>query len=123
MLVFASADLMTYVLRLYVNNHTPALTDTAADYTEPAGTWYVPITLVAWGTPFVNPSNQGEIDEVIRTFTVGGTPAAEQVYGYFVTDGGGNLVWSELNPAGPQAMDTAGQTYSVLPIMRQGDLC
>lgn len=122
MLSFALSDLNTYILRLYVNNHTPSVGDVTGDYTEPSGTWYAPITMGSWGTPFINPSDQGEVDEIIRIWTVAGTPSAEQVYGYFVTDGSGNLLWAETNPAGPQLMDTVGQTYSVLPIMREGEL-
>lgn len=122
MLSFALSDLNTYVLRLYTNNHTPSVGDNAGDYTEPSGSWYAPITMASWGTPYVNPSDQGQVDEIIRIWTVSGTPSMESIYGYFVTDGSGNLLWAELNPAGPQAMDTLGQTYSVLPSMREGEL-
>lgn len=122
MLSFALTDLNAFVLRLYVNNRTPSVGDTSADYTEPAGTWYAPITMSSWGTPYINPSDQGQVDEIIRIWTAAATVVSESIYGYFVTDGSGNLLWAELNPAGPQAMDTIGQTYSVLPSMREGEL-
>lgn len=117
------ANLDTYFLNIYVNNHTPVVTDVTADYTPPAGAWYSPIALTMWGAAFVNGSNQGEIDEIIRTWTVGAGAVVESVYGYYVTDGGGLLVWAELNPAGPQPMSVVGQTYSVLARLLEGDLC
>lgn len=122
MLSYALSNLNTFVLRLYVNNHTPSVGDVTGDYTEPSGSWYSPITMNTWGTPYINPSDQGQVDEIIRIWTVAGSPVSEQVYGYFVTDGSGNLLWAELNPAGPQPMNLVGQTYSVLPIMRAGEL-
>lgn len=123
MLTFALSDLNTYYLRLFVNNHTPTPLDSAADYTEPSGSWYAPILMNAWGTAFVNPSNQGEIDEIIRIWTAGGTVVSESIYGYWWTDGSGNFLLAELNAAGPQSMGTAGLTYSVLPRLMEGDLC
>jgi len=122
-LAFLQSTLDTYTLHLFVNNYTPLVTSVTANFTEPSGSWYSPIALVSWGTAFVNGSNQGEIDEVIRQWTAGGTVVSESVYGYFVTDSGGLLVWAELNPAGPQPMSMAGQTYSVLARLVEGDLC
>ncbi len=65
-LAFLQSTLDTYTLHLFVNNYTPLVTSVTANFTEPSGSWYSPIALVSWGTAFVNGSNQGEIDEVIR---------------------------------------------------------
>lgn len=96
-----SGALNTYYLCAFTNSHVPVPTDSVGDYSEPAGSWYSRILLNAWGSPYVNASNQGEIDETIRTWTVSGSIVSESIYGYFIVDGSGNLVWAELNPAGP----------------------
>lgn len=113
----------TFYLKLYVNNHTPIVTDTAAAFTEPSGSWYTAVLLSSWGAAFVNGSNQGETDEVVHTYTASGTVVSEDVYGYFVTDGSGNLAWAEINVLGPQPMSAPGLSFSVRPRLMVGELC
>lgn len=102
-------------LRLFQNNHTPDGADVAGDYTEATFSGYAAVALNNWGNAFQNGSDQGEIDETVRIFTCTGPSPSNAIYGYYVTDGSGNLVWAERNPAGPVTINTAGQTYSVLP--------
>ena len=115
--------LLTFYLRLFVNDVVPVVGFTSANYVEPAGSWYRPILLIAWGSPFQNAALQAEIDEVIRTFTAAGSVVAESVYGYFVTDPTGLLCWAERGPAAPYPMDAAGKSVSVLPRLMDGLLC
>lgn len=114
---------MLFTLRLFVNNIVPAVGQLAADYLQPAGSWYSPILLNAWGVPFVNPANQAEIDEIVRTWTASGTVVSESVYGYYVVNPGGILVWSELAPSGPIPMNTPGNVVSLTPRLYAGALC
>jgi hypothetical protein len=111
------ATLNTYVLRLYQNNHTPAITDTAANYTEATFTGYAAINLVSWGNAFLNGSSISEMDEIARTFTQTGVGVTNNIYGYYVTDGAGVLIWAELNPNGVFNMNNTGLTYTVQPIL------
>ena len=117
-----AAALGTYYLCAFVNSHVPATTDVIGDYIEPSGSWYARISLNAWGAAYVNAANQGEIDETFRTWTASGSLVSESIYGYFVVDGSGNLVWAEVDPSGPQPMSVLGQTFTVQPTMREGAL-
>jgi len=114
-------QLLTYLngltLRLFQNNINLAITDTAGTYTEATFTGYSAIALGAWGTAFLNASSLAETDEVVRTFSQTGTAVTNTIYGYYITDSGGNLIYAEKNPNGSFAMNTAGLTYSVQPIL------
>ena len=107
------AFLNTCVLRLYKNNHTPAPTDTAASYTQADFTGYAAINLVAWGDAYLNAGFVGQIDEINRTFTQTAVTTTCLVYGYYITDGFGNLIYAESNPMGAFNMNAAGLVYIV----------
>lgn len=102
-------------LRLYKNDKVPLDTDDAGDYTEADFTGYDPIPLDSWGNAYLNAGNIAEINEIVRTFEQTGTAVTCLVYGYYVTDVDGDLVWAERNPAGSVNMNATGLTYSVLP--------
>ena len=113
----------TYVLRLFVNNHTATETDTVTNFTEATFPGYAAKNLTSWGSAFLNSNTQGETDETVRVFTQTSVPGSPQtVYGYYITDGSGNLIWAENNPAGGQLLNAAPQTYTVLPRFMDDDL-
>jgi len=106
-------------MRLFKNNLTPTGANVLSDFVEADFTGYptgtgVPLTGV-FGTPYLNGSNQGETDGSLVTFTQTGTGTTCDVYGYYVLDGSGNLLFSERNAAAPIAMNAAGLSYTVLP--------
>jgi len=105
----------TCVLRLYSNNHTPTDADVVGDYTECTFPGYAPINMNVWTSAVLNADDKAEIEEPIQTFTAGAIVTPQDVYGIYVTDAGGDLVYAELNPAGVVVMSVAGQTYSYLP--------
>ena len=102
-----------YVLRLFQNNHTPAEGDDNTDYVEADFDGYSAIAIGSWTPPYLNGSGKAEIDEINRTFTQTGTGITNDVYGYYVTDPAGNVVWAERDPSAPVAMNAAGRTYTV----------
>jgi hypothetical protein len=117
------APFNTFTLRLFVNNHTPASPDTASNYTEASFPGYAAIAVNAWGNAAFNASSQGQTTETVRTFTQTSVPGSPQtVYGYYITDAGGNLQWAEANPFGGQLMNAAPQTYQVLPLFVDDNL-
>ena len=84
-------------LKLYTNNYTPLDSSTAGNFTEATGGGYAAKTLAngSW-----TQSNVGGIEQVlyalqsfIFTGALTGNPA---IYGYFVVDADGVLVWAEL---------------------------
>lgn len=111
----SKTDRNTWNLHLYINNHTPTDGDDVTDYTEATFGGYASIPLASWGAAFLNAANIAESDEILRTFTCTGAPLTNTVYGYYVTDSGGNLVGAELNPAGGTPITAAGQVYPVWP--------
>lgn len=111
--------LNTLFLHLYQNNHTPAAGDTFDDYTVCTFQGYFSQQLGNWGVPFLNAQGKGETDEVVHTFTATDGSIANYVFGYLVTDSNDNLIFAELNPAGPFLIDAAGKSFSVQPRMTE----
>lgn len=107
------AFLNTCTLRLFQNNHVPDPTDTVASYTEATFTGYAAIATVNWGNAFLNGANIAEIDEINRTFTQTASTVSNTIFGYYITDGPGNLIFAESNPLGGFAMNAAGLIYIV----------
>lgn len=101
-------------LRLYQNNRTPAETDVASDYTEATFPGYAAQALNDFGTPFLNGANKAQMQSGLHTFTSTGSSPSNTIYGYYVTDSGGNLVGAELRAAGPVTINASGQQYNVI---------
>jgi len=104
-------------LHLYSNNHTPLAGDTVADYDECTFDGYAAIPLVGWTAPAILLSGKAGTDLGPQTFTAGGSVTPEDVYGIYVTDSLGVLVYAELNPAGLVVMSVPGQEYSYTPVV------
>jgi len=82
--------------RLYTNSATPADTDTAGTYNEAAGGGYAVITLTtgAWSIASANDPSDATAAQQTWTFT-GSLTGSATIYGYFVTDGDGTLIFAE----------------------------
>lgn len=52
------------------------------------------------------------------TWTCDGS-SGDNVYGYYVVDGEGNLAWAERRPGGPVGIGSTDQTYHVDPVYRR----
>jgi hypothetical protein len=103
------------VLRLFQNNHTPAETDVAADYTEANFTGYSAATLTgaSWT---VTPGAPSEASFAQQTFTSSAAQAAQSIYGYFLTQAtSGRLQWAERFPSGPYPIANDGDSIGVTP--------
>lgn len=87
----------TLTIRLFSNNHTPAATDTSADYTEVAGGGYAAIPLVSasWTTVAGNPSSTTYATYQQFDFT-GPTTSPGTVFGYYITRASGEVVYAQL---------------------------
>lgn len=79
-------------LRLFSNNKTPGETDTVGSYTEVAGGGYAgkALAYASWTV------SEGVAAYPAQTFTfTGATTAPGTIYGYYVTDASGDLLWAE----------------------------
>lgn len=83
-------------LKLFATNVTPADTDTAGTYTEANGGGYSSKTLTngSWTVSTGNDPSDAVYAEQTFTFT-GPLTTNTTIYGYFVVDADGTLVWAE----------------------------
>lgn len=107
--------LMGCDLRCYSNNHTPTDADDVTDYTECTFPGYADVPLNSWTSPTINVDGKAEISMTEQLFTAGSIVTPENIYGIYVTDAGGDLVYAERDPGGPVSMAVAGQQYGYLP--------
>jgi hypothetical protein len=102
------------LLHLYTNDKVPADGDTLASYTEASFGGYAPAPVSGWTQP-AQQAGAARMQASPVTFTVAGPPGA-LIYGYFVTDPGGNLLWAERDPQAPVNMQTVGNSYTITPV-------
>lgn len=103
------------VLRLYVNNITPADSDTAATYTEASFTGYGSVTLTgaSWNAPAAGSVSFGSQ----QTITASGV-STQDVYGYFITQvTSGILMWSERDASAPFEVRLSGDAIRLTPAL------
>lgn len=106
---------LTCQLGLFNSNITPSRTDVATTYTAHEATFggYSRATLNSWGAITVV-LHVAAMQEIVRTFTRTGG-ATETIYGYFVLDNLGALMWAEAFPGGGIVMSGVGQMIAILP--------
>lgn len=82
-------------LRLFQNNHVPAVGDTNANYTEATFSGYAAVALGTWNAAYLNGSNKGETDADVASFAHNGGGVSNTIYGAYVTDNVGNVIYAE----------------------------
>lgn len=105
-------------LKLFVNDITPADTDTAATYIEANGGGYAAKTLAAtnWTVSTVAGIVQAEYAQQQFVFT-GPLTTNLTIYGAYIVDADGVLVSAERAPAG-YSPEVSGEIYSVKPVFQ-----
>ncbi len=83
-------------LKLFATNVTPADTNVAGDFTEATGGGYSAKTLTngSWTVSSANDPSDAVYAEQTFTFT-GALTTNGTIYGYFVVDADGTLIWAE----------------------------
>lgn len=104
----------TLTLKLFSNDITPSDTDVAASYTEVSGGGYASKSLTSanWTVTQGDPSDATYNSVQTWTFSaaIGGSGI---VYGYFIVDASGNLIWSERFSS--SITPTVGSLVNVTP--------
>jgi hypothetical protein len=80
-------------LRLFVNDHTPTDASTAASFTEASGSGYAAKTLTSGSWTVGAGGDPTQATYALQTFTF--TGAIGPVFGYYVTNSAGKVVWAE----------------------------
>lgn len=101
-------------LKLYKSNTTPGEADTAATYTEADFTGYSAASLTgsSWTVTTGAPSYASYAQQ---TFTSSATQSAQSIYGYFVVNAAGTLMWAEKFTDGPYSISNNGDAVKVTP--------
>lgn len=112
-------ELDNATLHLFKSNHANNQADTAATYNAIECTFggYAAITLNSWSAAATNAGNKAETSETIRTFTATGAGLPESIYGVYILDSGGDLVFAELLDSGAFTLNAAGQVFNYLPVV------
>ena len=102
-------------LGLYKNDWTPAQGDDIGDVTACDFSGYTGLEPLA---NFSAPVQDGtrwktEADPIVQSHNGGGT--SNLVYGYYVVNGSGVLMYAERDPSGPRLMAGSGDVYTVIP--------
>lgn len=106
---------LLYRIHLYKNNHVPAFTDTILDFTEADFSGYGSSILLAWGAAVINSGVQALIATPPVSWTRSSGPTSNTVYGVYVTNVAGDLMYAERFPA-PISMTSNGDTISYEPL-------
>lgn len=78
---------------LFINDVNPTQDFVTADFDEPTWTGYARKD-ITWQTPYANAAQQAEIIATSLTF-LSGSDADTNVYGFFVVDSGGVLIYGD----------------------------
>lgn len=105
-------QLTSWFAHLYSNNHTPAPADTLANYTEVTTAGYGLVSLPASGWTFSAVGGVCTCTQPPVSFIM---TAASTIFGYYVDDGLGNLLFAELIPGGPITLPGGGGTVTYTP--------
>jgi hypothetical protein len=112
--------LPSLLIGLYANDWTPEKTSTIS---EVVPAWFSGNTVLhnlpGWGTPYLD-GDIGVTDATERQWSHDGGPISSWVFGYYVVDTGGALVWAERTLEFGMVMYRAGQEYRVTPRFAQG---
>lgn len=104
----------TPVLHLYVNSvDLTGETFTAASFTEASAGGYYPANLT--GANWTVATVAGTTTAVYNTSITFSFSAGQSVYGYYVTDSSGNILWAEQFPGAPFNLPVGGGEISVRP--------
>lgn len=100
--------------KLFKNDVTPTVATILANLTVADFSGYANATL-AWGTPFINGSDKGEIDATQLTWTHNGGGTSNTIYGFYVVNAAETiLIYAERFPA-PILMGTSGAEIKYTP--------
>lgn len=102
---------------LFLADRDPGDADTVADYQamEASFPGYARQNLVSWTPALLIVDEFARTEADFVTWVRGMGAGSQTIFGYFVVDPGGGLLWAENRPFAPMVMDTVGQTLTFMP--------
>lgn len=117
LLMLRNGIFLRYYVRLFQNDHQPDRAETVGSYTEAVFSGYPgPQQIMHWSPPALS-VNRGIVTAAPIPYAQSGGPLGCYVFGYYVTDGAGNLIWAERVPGLPVPMFHSGDVFSVVPTL------
>jgi hypothetical protein len=106
----------TLLLKLFSNNLTPSYNTTLSDIIEVTTTGYVPATVTNsnWTVSTPSATTYAQAGYAEQAFTFSAAAFQTYVYGYYVTDTLGNLLWLERFTNAPFTVPTAGGNVGII---------
>lgn len=101
-------------LGLYRNDVTPDRATVLADLTEADWASYGRLAMGGW-TPATVVAHLGLIVQNPQVFVYDGTGGTMDIYGYFVVDNSGHLLWVQRDPSAPTTLSLSSPFYAVAP--------
>lgn len=109
-------------MHLYKTNVTPTTASVVGNFTECDFAGYAAQDIITWGAASVT-SHVAKITAAANTFTRSSTGAAQNIYGYFITNAAGSLLyWAELDPSAPRTVTNIGDSVTVTAVMQDQTL-
>jgi len=117
-MLYANAGSENLTLKLFKNNVTPAVTDTASTYTEATFTGYSAVTVTSSqsGSTWTVPSNSvGTVTSSYQTNATFSSSSSQSVYGYFVVGASSGKCYCSEAFSGGVLNLTNGSTVTITP--------
>lgn len=112
----AALNAGTAKLRLFKNNHTPDEADDISDYTEADFSGYAAATIGAWNAATYAGGLANVEATTAQTFTNSTGAVGNDVYGYYVTDSAGTvLYYAQRANSPPLSLQLAGEAVTITP--------
>ena len=115
----ADVDELNGTLHLYKNNYTPLTTSVAGDFTECDFSGYAAYDFAAggqnWPAAGLDGANNAQSVHADVVFEHSGGATANDIYGYYMLDGGGAFICAERYAGAPFTIAGVGQKFTVSP--------
>lgn len=99
---------------LFVNNITPDRTTIFSDLTEAVWTSYTRFNVDDWA-PAAVAAHLGLLVASPKIWTFDGSVSDPSIYGYFVQDNAGHLLWCQRDPSAPVVLSLLSPFYALAP--------
>lgn len=108
-------DADTWNVDLFKNDYTPDLTSELSDFTVADYPGYSDLEAANFAFDSYDSQKRAVFLADQLTFERTSTGTAQNVYGYFVTNANGDLVWAERFATGPYTMENSGDQIVFRP--------